>query len=299
MLFDAAFLDSLPRFVTPLLLAALAGAICHRAAVFNIALEGMMLIGAFSAVAGAYASGSWIGGVAMAMLFGGLAGLAFAWFSIRRGGDDIVVSIGMNFLAIGSTIFMLRLLFDTRGQFDHPGIIAVPKIPLPFLDFQTGLSSLLSNQSVLFWFGLALTFAITFLLRRHRFGLQLRAAGENPEALKTAGLSPNRIRSIAVAISGVLCGLAGAQLSISNVTLFTENMSAGRGWIAVVIVLMCNGRPLWILPTAILFGLIEALGFRIQGLGLPQQFTDALPYVVALVVLAAVLSRKKKTGQIT
>lgn len=293
MLFDSALIESIPRFVTPLLLAALAGAICHRASVFNIALEGMMLIGAFCAVAGAYGSGSWLGGLALAMFFGGLAGLAYSWFSIQRGGDDIVVSIGMNFLAIGATIFMLRLLFGTRGQFDDPGIDAVPKIPLPFLDAVPTLSSFLSDQSLLFWIGLLLTFAIAFLLYRHRFGLRLRAAGENPEALRTAGLSPDRTRTIAVVISGVLCGLAGAQLSISNVTLFTENMSAGRGWIAVVIVLMCNGRPLWVLPTAILFGVVEALGFRIQGLGLPQQFTDALPYVLALVVLAIVLGRKK------
>lgn len=293
MLFDSALIESIPRFVTPLLLAALAGAICHRASVFNIALEGMMLIGAFCAVAGSYGSGTWLGGVALAMIFGGLAGLAYSWFSIQRGGDDIVVSIGMNFLAIGSTIFMLRLLFGTRGQFDDPGIEAVPKIPLPFLDFMPVLSNLLSDQSLLFWIGLLLTLAISYLLHRHRFGLRLRAAGENPEALRTAGLSPERTRTIAVVISGVLCGLAGAQLSISNVTLFTENMSAGRGWIAVVIVLMCNGRPLWILPTAILFGLVEALGFRIQGLGLPQQFTDALPYVLALIVLAVVLGRKK------
>lgn len=293
MLFDSALIESIPRFVTPLLLAALAGAICHRASVFNIALEGMMLIGAFCAVAGAYGSGSWLGGLVLAMAFGGLAGLAYSWFSIRRGGDDIVVSIGMNFLAIGATIFMLRLLFGTRGQFDDPAIDAVPKIPLPFLDAVPALSSLLSDQSLLFWIGLLLTFAISFLLYRHRFGLRLRAAGENPEALRTAGLSPDRTRTVAVVISGVLCGLAGAQLSISNVTLFTENMSAGRGWIAVVIVLMCNGRPLWVLPTAILFGVVEALGFRIQGLGLPQQFTDALPYVLALIVLAIVLGRKK------
>lgn len=293
MLFDSALLESIPRFVTPLLLAALAGAICHRASVFNIALEGMMLIGAFCAVAGAYGSGTWLGGLGLAMLFGGLAGLAYSWFSIQRGGDDIVVSIGMNFLAIGSTIFMLRLLFGTRGQFDDPGIIAVPKVPLPFLDAVPPLSNLLSDQSLLFWIGLMMTFAISYLLYRHRFGLRLRAAGENPEALRTAGLSPDRTRTIAVVISGVLCGLAGAQLSISNVTLFTENMSAGRGWIAVVIVLMCSGRPLWVLPIAVLFGLVEALGFRIQGLGLPQQFTDALPYVLALFVLAIVLGRKK------
>jgi len=293
---DAALLESLPRFITPLLLASLAGALCHRAAVFNIALEGMLLIGAFAAVAGSWASGSWLGGVALAMLAGSLTGLAYALFAIHRGGDDIVVSIGLNFLAIGLSVFLLQLVFDTRGQFDDPGIEAIPRLPLPFLEPVPVLGALLNDQSLLFWFAIVLTGSLAYLLGHHRLGLRLRASGDNPEALRTAGVSPDRLRGGALVASGVLCGLAGAQLSISNVTLFTEGMSAGRGWIAVVIVLMCNGRPSWILPTACLFGTIEALGFRIQGLGLPQQFTDALPYVVALLVLALVTARRRRAA---
>jgi len=288
---DAALLESLPRFMTPVLLASLAGSICHRAGVFNIALEGMMLVGAFFAVAGSYYSGVGLIGALIAAAVGALLGAAFAYFSVYRKGDEIVVSIGINFLAIGSTVLLLRVLFDTRGQYDNPGIMPVPTIPFPLWDV------VLSNQSVLFWSSLALVFALSWFFKSHYLGLRLRAAGENPEALRTAGVSPESVRLLALILSGALCGLAGAQLSISNVTLFTEGMSSGRGWIAVVIVLMCAGRPMLVLPVAFVFGLIDALGFRIQAFGVPQQATDSLPYVIAIVVLAVVMSGRFRSAK--
>lgn len=292
MIWDATFFESIPRFITPLLLASLGGALCHRAAVFNIALEGMMLIGAFFAVAGSYFAGHWLGGVSAAMLAGLVTGAVYAWFGVRRGGDDIVVSIGLNILALGLTVFLLRTLFGTRGQFDDPGIATLPLVPLPGIDRLPWIGPLLSGQSVLFWVALALVPLLHWGFRHHRLGLRLRAAGDNAEALRTLGPSPERVRTFAILASGALCGLAGAQLSISNVSLFTEGMSAGRGWIAVVIIMMCASRPIWILPAACVFGLIDAMGVRGQAYGLPQQLTDALPYVLAIAVMAVALRRR-------
>jgi len=292
-LIDPALFDSLPRFFTPILLAALGGAMCQRAGVFNIALEGMMLIGAFAAMAGSYAFQSWETGLLFSAVSGAVAALAFAWFSVWRGGDDIVVSIGLNILSLGGTAYLLRSIFGARGTFDDVRITPLPELDLSIADRIPFVGGALSGQSVLVWFSVFLVPVLALLLSRHVFGLRLRAAGENPLALAAAGVSPKLIRTQALVICGVLCGLAGAQLSISNVTLFTEGMSSGRGWIAVVIVLMCAGRMWLILLTAIIFGFIDALGFRIQGLGMPQQFTDALPYILALVVLGIAYRRQR------
>lgn len=294
MLLDPVFFESIPRFMTPLLLAALGGALCHRASVFNIALEGKMLIGAFFAVVGSNYTGHWMGGLLMSALSGLIAGMVFSWFSIYRKGDDIVVSIGLNVLALGLTVFLLRFIFDTRGQFDGQDIQAIIRVPLPLIADIPYLGHLLSGQSILFWLSIILMAAVQFFLYRHKFGLYLRAAGDNTKALRTVGLSPERIQSGATIACGVMCALAGAQLSISNVTLFAEGMSAGRGWIAVVIIMMCTARPLLILPAAIFFGVVDAAGFRIQTFGLPQQFTDAMPYVLAIVVMAVAVQRRRR-----
>lgn len=287
LLFDASFLDSIPRFVTPILLAALGGAICERAGVFNIGLEGMMLTGAFFAVVGAYFGGSpWLG--ALAALAAGMAmGAVFAEFNLRRGGDSIVVSIAINLLAAGVTTFLLRAIFDAAGAFNDAAIAGFGLVHIPFVEEIPVIGHVVSAQSPLFYIALALVLALHIFFARHRLGLRIRAAGENPAALKAGGVNPLRIQFIALLMCGALCGLAGAQLSISNVNLFVENMSAGRGWIAVVAVLLTRGRPWPLFFIALLFGAVDSLSFRVQGLGLPQQFTDMMPYLATLVVLTA------------
>lgn len=297
MFFDSAIVESIPRFFTPVLLAAIGSALCERSGVFNIALEGMMLVGAFAAVVGSYYTGSWIGGLGLAVAAGVFSGLVFAFCGVRRGGDDIIVSIGFNVLAIGLTTFLLRSLFGVQGQFDDPRIDGIPDIHLGAVADIPVIGDLISGQSLLVWFAVLMVFVTHVFLQYHRTGLRIRATGQNDTALLSVGVSPARIKTGALIACGVLCGLGGAQLSISNVTLFTEGMSAGRGWIALVIVMMCSARLPWILPTAILFGLVDALGFRIQGLGLPQQFTEALPYVLAILVLIVAFSRRTRQRQ--
>jgi len=287
LLFDPSFAASVPRFVTPILLAALGGAICERAGVFNIALEGFMLTGAFAAVLGSYFTGSSYAGALAAMLAGIAMGLVFAEFNLRRGGDAIVVSIAINILAAGITTFLLRAIFDVTGAFNDPGIIGFRAIEIPGLASVPVIGPILSGQSILFYVALLAVPALHFFFARHRLGLRIRAAGENPAALEAGGVSPRRVQLLALIACGALCGLAGAQLSIANVTLFVENMSAGRGWIAVVAVLLTRGRPLPLFLIAVIFGVVDSLSFRVQGLGLAQQFTDMMPYLATLVVLIA------------
>ena len=296
MFFDSAIVESIPRFFTPVLLAAIGSALCERASVFNIALEGMMLIGAFAAVVGCFFLGGWTGGLTLAICAGISSGLIFWFCGVYRGGDDIIVSIGLNVLAIGLTTFLLRSLFGVSGQFDDPSIVEIPKIHLGPVGDIPIFGDLVDGQSVLVWFALFMVFAVHFLLYRSKYGLRIRAVGQNASALRSIGVSPERVKLGALIACGVFCALGGAQLSISNVTLFTEGMSAGRGWIALVIVMMCSARLPYILPTAVLFGLVDALGFRLQGLGLPQQFTEAVPYVLAIIVLVVAFRRRSAMG---
>ncbi|MDN2566664.1 ABC transporter permease [Aquibium sp. A9E412] len=284
-LFDPAFAASLPRFITPILLAALGGALCERAGVFNIALEGFVLVGAFSAVLGAYFFGSAAMGALTAVFGGVLMGLIFAEFHLRRPGDPIVVSIALNLLAAGLTTYLLRAIFDVAGAFRDPAIVGFEPIHIPLVAAIPLVGPVLSGQSALFYVALGAAVFMHVFFARHRLGLRLRAAGENPAALVAGGVSPERVRLWALVLCGALCGLAGAQLSIANVNLFVENMSAGRGWIAVVAVLLTRGRPLPLLAIVCLFGFVDSLSFRVQGLGWPQQFTDMMPYVATLAVL--------------
>lgn len=293
LLLDPAFLASVPRFLTPILLAALGGAICERAGVFNIALEGFILVGAFCAVLGSYFLGSeWWGGLA-AMAGGVAMGLLFAEFSLRRKGDAIVVSIGLNLFAAGITVYLLRGIFDVSGAFRDAAIRGFKPVHIPWLAEVPVLGPFFSGQSILFYFAVIAAVALQIFFARHRFGLRLRAAGENPAGLVAGGVNPNQVRLWALVLCGALCGLAGAQLSIANVNLFVENMSAGRGWIAVVAVLLTRGQPIAVLLIALLFGFVDSLSFRVQGFGLPQQFTDMMPYLATLLVLIGLSAWRK------
>lgn len=292
MFFDDALIESIPRLLTPVLLAAIGSALCERVNVFNIALEGMMLIGAFAAVVGTFFTGSALMGLGLAMVAGAMSGLIFGYFGVTRGGNHIIVSIGFNVLAIGLTAFLLSMIFGMKGQFDDPKIVQLPRVDLGPVDRIPVIGDFFSGQSILFWFAIIMVFAVHWFLKNHKYGLRLRAAGQNDAAMRTVGVSPDRIKMAVLIACGTLCAMGGAQLSISNVTLYTEGMSAGRGWIALVIVMMCSARLPWILPTALLFGLVDALGFRMQGLGLPQQLTESLPYVLALIVLMLVFRRR-------
>ncbi|WP_159590204.1 ABC transporter permease [Chelativorans xinjiangense] len=287
LLFDASFAASVPRFVTPILLAALGGALCERAGVFNIALEGFLLVGAFAAVVGSYFSGSpWFGALA-AMLAGAAMGLVFAEFNLRRGGDAIVVSIAINILAAGLTTYLLRAIFDAMGAFSDPAIAGFARVSIPGLASLPLIGPFLDGQSPLFYLALLMVPALSFFFARHRLGLRIRAAGENPAALEAGGVGRRRVQLYALTGCGALCGLGGAQLSIANVNLFVEGMSAGRGWIAVVAVLLTRGRPWPLFAIAVIFGAVDSMSFRVQGLGMPQQFTDMMPYLATLVVLVA------------
>ena len=291
-IFDATLLHSTLRFAAPILLAALGGLLCERAGVFNIALEGLMLAGAFAAVAGSYWAGS-VAGVGLAVLAGGLLATVLAVFAVGLKADEIVAGIALNLLASGLTIFLLRALFGVKGALQDPRIEGLDKIDLPVIGHIPLLGPLISGHSWVVYLSLLLVAAIWLLLFHHPLGLRLRGVGEHAEAAATLGVNIRTMRAAAVILSGMLCGLAGAQLSLGNVSLFVEGMSAGRGWIAVVAVLLGRAHPAGVAAACIVFGFTDSLGFRLQGREIPSQFTAMLPYVVTLVGLAILGSRRR------
>ncbi|MCL4295074.1 MAG: ABC transporter permease [Anaerolineae bacterium] len=293
-IFDATLLNSTFRFVTPILLAALGGLICERVGVFNIALEGLMLTGAFAAVAGSYYAGSGIGGVLTGVAAGVALAAIFAYFAVTLRGDMIVLGIALNLLASGLTVFLLRTIFGVRGAFQDPRLQGLGKLDIPGLEALPILGPLLSGHSWVIYLSWLLVAAMQLLLFHHALGLRMRGVGEHPEAAATLGVSVTGLRYLAVLLSGALCGLAGAQLSLGNVTLFVENMSAGRGWIAVVAVMFGQAHPLGVLAASVLFGLADSIGFRLQGLQMPSQFTGMVPYVVTLVSLFIIEAQRRR-----
>jgi simple sugar transport system permease protein len=284
-IFSLAFVAAVLASSAPVLYAALGGALCGLAGVFNIALEGQLLWGAFSAVAVSWWTGSAWAGVAAAVVTTTVFSGVLALGAVTWRADPIIVAVGMNLLALGLTGFLLRELLDATGTFAPAGLAGLPD--LGFLAGVPVLGPLLAGQTVLVPLALALAVAMSLWLYRTSAGLRLRGVGEHPEAATSLGVAVPRYQRATVLLAGALCGLGGAQLSLGNVTAFTENMTAGRGWVAVAAVMLAANRPLVVLGACLLFGAAEAWGFRLQGLGLPQQLTDAAPYLVTLIVLVA------------
>lgn len=282
---DTALFFSALGALAPILFAALAGALCGQAGVFAISLEGTMLVGCFAAVAGSWYTGSAWWGVLAAVVAGGTFSAILAVGTVTFGGDAVVLGVAMNLLAVGLTTFLIQTVFGTRGTFSDPALDGFGPVDIPGLDQVPVLGDVLSGHSPLVYLSWLAVAGLAVLLHRHRWGLRLRGVGERPEAAASLGIDVTRYRYGAILAGGALCGLGGAQLALGTVTLFSENMTAGRGWIAVVAVLLGRGRPLGVLAAALLFGLAEAFGFRLQGVGLPQQATDAAPYVVTLLAL--------------
>jgi simple sugar transport system permease protein len=274
-IFSVALIFSTIRLATPLLLAALGGLYSERSGVINIALEGMLLAGAFTAAAATHFAGNpWLG--LLAAIVAGLAVASIhALACIKFGADQVVSGTAINILFLGVPALMSGALFQSTG--------ATPQIPK---------EQLLPNAPIVIAFALV---PITwYVLNRTRFGLRLRAVGENPEAADTAGVQVNRIRWAAVLISGALAAIGGAYLSIGQSSLFTRNMSAGRGFIALAALIFGKWRPVQTMLACLLFGFAEAVSIQMQGVTpVPVQFIQIVPYVLTIVVLVGFIGRSR------
>ncbi|HSI97349.1 MAG TPA: ABC transporter permease [Gaiellaceae bacterium] len=292
-IFTAGVLAATLRFATPLAFAAMGGIFSERSGVVNIGLEGMMLTGAFFAIWGSLWSGSWVVGLLMAMLFGGLLALIHGIFCIHLRADQIVSGFAVNLLALGVTGYLFTSLYPAGIPL---GVSRVPNISLDFLssipiagDFLEGV---FGNLNLLVWMMLA-TVALSFVvLFRTPIGLRIRAVGEHPRAADTVGISVYGVRYAAVVTSGVLAALGGAFLSLGFVGNFAENMTSGRGFIALAAVIFGKWRPGWAFAATLLFGYGFALAIPLQReADISENLIATLPYVLTLIAVAGLIGR--------
>ncbi len=293
-LFTPFLFQTAVQSVTPILLASLAGVLCGRVGVFNLALEGQMLVGAFAAIAGSYFAHSALAGVAAAMVGAVVFSLVLAYGATMFRGDPVVIGIGMNLLASGLTAYLLRVVFGVSGTFSDPGIVGLGRLTIAPLVGVPVLGWAFARQSALTWAAWALTALVAVVVYRTPMGLRLRGVGEEPDAAETLGVDVARYRIATVLVSGALAGLAGAQLSLGVVSVFAEDMSAGRGWIAVVAVMLGRNNPLYAAAACVLFGFADAISIHLQSLGLPSQLTDISPYIATLAALVATHRRRRR-----
>jgi ABC-type uncharacterized transport system permease subunit len=280
------------RYATPLLFAALGGVISESSGVVNIGLEGMMLMGCFWGIYGADLLHSWVWGVLVAMVAGGLLALVHAVFSIHLRADQIVSGTGINFLALGITGYFLEYHYGPNGT--PLNISMVPNVHLPLIQHVGFIGTAIGDANLLTWVGLGLVPALTFFLFRTRWGLRLRSVGEKPRAADTVGLPVLRIRYVAVVVSGMFAALGGAYLSVGFVGSFSNDMTNGRGFIALAAMIFGKWRPWGALWAVLVFGFGNAMSDRVSSVN-PTLGTlfEALPYVLTLVAVAGVIGRSR------
>ncbi|HSI81803.1 MAG TPA: ABC transporter permease [Solirubrobacterales bacterium] len=284
-------------FAMPMALAAVGETVAERSGVLNLGLEGMLLSGAFVAFVVAYYVGSVALGTAAGIAIGVVLGALMAFLSVTLKTEQIINGIAIVLLATGLTAFLFEKIF---GGEQRPTITGLSDVEIPLLASIPGIGEILFDQNVLFYVSFALAIGVAILLARTRFGLAVRAVGESPAAADAMAVSVGRIRWMALLICGGMAGLGGAVLVLGQLNLFETNVSGGRGWIAIALVIFGRWNPLLVLGGAFLFGFTNALQIRVQAVSggisssFPYEVFAALPYLVTLAVMVAatVLARR-------
>ena len=285
--FDAAF-----RMATPLILAALGGVFSERSGVVNIALEGILLTGAFASVLVTYQTGDpWLGALA-GTAAGVLVSSLHALVSVTFRANQIVSGVAINLLAMGATQFLTWVIWGSSAN--SPPVVGMAHWSLPdsWGAVSRGVNAVIGHYPPLVYVALAGVAVAHVVLWRTAFGLRLRAAGEHPEAADTLGLNVRRLRYSGVLLSGALAGLGGAFLAL-NTHQFVKNMSAGRGFIALAAMIFGKWNPVGALGACLLFGYAEAVQMGLQGRGIPTQFVQMIPYLLTMVALVGVIGRAR------
>ena len=275
-------ISSMLRLGVPLLLAALGVLVTSKSGIVNMGMEGNMLLGAFAAVYGTNLLGNPLLGVLAAVAAGILYALSYGFFIIFGRGNHIVCGLGLNFVAIGATYVLTKVIWDTSGW--STSVKMLPHITIPWL----------GNQSISLIFALLAIIAVWFLFNKMNLGLRIRAIGENPATADSLGVSVVKYQFLALVIAGALGGLGGAELSVGQIGYFIKEMTAGKGFLAYSAVIFAGYNPLAVVVTTMMLSLFDALQMRAQLLlDIPGQFLLTLPYLVTLFSLIGVSDRKK------
>lgn len=285
------FVEATVRLSTPILLASLGGMFTARAGIINFALEGIMINGAFFAVYGSYITGSpWVG-VLFGIAGGLIAAAVLGFASITAKVDQVVAGTGINILFLGLTSYLLGIVFGIGSA--PSNVPSFKALPIPVLHNIPIVGDILFNQIPLVYISIILVPICWYVVYKTPFGLKLRAIGEYPKAADSVGINVTRTKWMAIIISGILGGFGGAFLSIGQLSVFMERMTAGRGYVAWATVTVGKWNPFGIYGASLLFGAADALQLRLQAVGIkvPYQFFMMLPYVLTMLVLAGVVGR--------
>lgn len=282
------FLASTIRLSIPILLAGIGGVFMARSGIVNIGIEGTMLFGALAGVLGSFYWNTPLAGAIMAVVIGGLVGLLFSYLIVSIGADQIVMGMAINLLALGLTTTVFRVIFGVSTT--PPSVAMFSPIKIPLLGDLPIIGPAFFQHAVLVYLAYILVPLAAWILFKTVIGLRIRAVGENPKAADTVGINVYKIRYGTCILGGMLSGLAGAYISICQLNQFTENMTAGKGFIALAAVIFGKWNPWGVLVAALLFGAGDALQLRLQlqHSDIPYQFLLALPYILTILVLAGV-----------
>jgi simple sugar transport system permease protein len=292
-IFSALFLASIMRISTPLILPALGGLITELAGSINIALEGIMLTSAFTGVVvSAFTQNIWLGvlgGIVAGILFSAL----LAYFHLYLETNIILAGVALNIMATGGTIFLLYILTGDKGNSSTLASGMVPVVEIPFIKDIPFLGTVLSGHNIFVYIAIVLTFLTHILLYNTKFGVHLRAVGENPIAAMSLGIPVRSIKFIAILLSGFLASLGGLNLSMAYLSLFQREMTAGRGFIALAAVYLGGRTPWGTFLAAILFGAADALANQLGTLDIPSQWVSVIPYAITILALVGYGIRRK------
>lgn len=291
---DASLIYAAWRSATPVIYAALAAVITQQANILNIGTEGTMLMGAFTAVAVSYQTGSWLLAVIVAMVSGLIMAGIMAVGSIRYKADINAIGIGVNMLSIAATKFLLNAVLGEQGTFSDPAIKAIPRVNIPSLEKSPVLNAIFNGWALTEWLVIVLIVALTYILYKTRWGLRVRSVGFNEAAPYSLGINTKKIKYQVMLISGLIGGLAGAHLSLGYSRLFTENMTNNRGFVAVAAMFFGGANPVLTTVGTLIFGFTDSVGARLQAHGFPSQVILALPYVATVLILAVSMINKKR-----
>jgi general nucleoside transport system permease protein len=289
--FNSALVAQTFAFATPLVFGAIAGMFSERSGVVNIGLEGMMLMGAFWGVWGADKGGSWIVGILVGAALGGVLAFVYAWFAISLREDQIVGGTAVNFLALGITGYFFFQIY--HGEYVPAGVSTIPDVNIPGIKDIGFLGPAIGHLNLMIWVGFLLVVASYFVVFKTPIGLRIRACGEHPRAADTVGINVFAVRYACVTLSGILAATGGVYLSDGfGGGAFNDNMTAGRGFIALAAMIFGNWRPAGAFGAAILFGFSSAVALRLQVYSASAStLFNVLPYVLTLIAVAGVIGR--------
>lgn len=296
--FLISLLSATIRLATPIIFAALGEIFTERAGILNLGVEGIMLMGAFAGFWGAYYTGDLGLGVLLGIIAGGLMGLLMAFMSVTLRVDQVISGMGIYFLGLGLSSFLYRIAFGIRTI--APTIEGFGDAPLPLLSQIPVLGPILFQQSIPVYVAILLVPLSVVILYRTTFGLKIRATGEYPQAADTLGVNVFFVRYLCVILGGILAGLGGVIISTAQVKMFWDNMTVGRGFIAIAIVYFGKWHPYRTVAGALLFGFAYALQLRLQAqdTAVPHQLLLMLPYVLTIVVLAIVAREAREPASL-